>query len=68
MRKGEMINHPITIIVKRYSPDNRALLIVDPFNDFLSEGSKLCSSMGNDTKCDQVSLHRFQTTATFLKR
>jgi len=30
-------------MVKNYSSENTALLIVDPFNDFLSEGGKLWS-------------------------
>jgi nicotinamidase-related amidase len=30
-------------MMKNYSLENTALLIVDPFNDFLSEGDKLWS-------------------------
>ncbi len=29
--------------MQNYCPENTALLIVDPFNDFLSEGGKLWS-------------------------
>jgi len=31
----------VVVMVKNYSSENTALLIVDPVNDFLSEGGKL---------------------------
>jgi hypothetical protein len=66
MRKGEMINHPTSIIVKRCSPDNR-LLNVDPFNDFLSEGGKLWSFEGNDTRCAIWSVYTDSRHCNFLE-
>jgi len=33
----------VVIIMKNYSSQNTAILIVDPFNDFISEGGKLWS-------------------------
>jgi hypothetical protein len=36
--------------VKNYSSENTALLIVDPFNDFLSEGGKLWSTTKETVK------------------
>ena len=37
-------------MVKNYSSENTAILIVDPFNDFLSEGGKLWSSTKETVK------------------
>jgi hypothetical protein len=36
--------------MKNYSSGNTAILIVDPFNYFLSEGGKLWSSMKESVK------------------
>ena len=37
-------------MVKNYSSENTAILIVDPFNDFLSEGGKRWSSTKETVK------------------